>query len=32
MGTYYQDEVDALVGVDGVDEFTVYLAAVGKVE
>ena len=32
VGTYFQGEVDALVGVDGVDEFTIYMAAVGKVE
>jgi hypothetical protein len=32
VGTYFQGEVDALVGVDSVDEFTVYLAAVSKVE
>jgi SagB-type dehydrogenase family enzyme len=31
LGSYFQEEVDALVGVDGVDEFTVYLAPVGKV-
>jgi SagB-type dehydrogenase family enzyme len=31
VGAYYQDQIDDLVGVDGVDEFTVYLAPVGKV-
>jgi SagB-type dehydrogenase family enzyme len=27
---YDQDKMDALLGVDGVDEFTIYLAALGK--
>jgi len=32
IGAYHQDEVDALVGLDGEEEFTVYLAPVGRVE
>jgi len=31
IGAYNQDEMDAIVGVDGVEEFTVYVAPVGKV-
>ena len=32
VGAYGQDEMDAFVGVDGVDEFTIYVAPVGKIE
>ena len=32
VGVYWQDEMDALLDVDGVDEFTVYVAPVGKVK
>ena len=32
IGIYDQDNVDALLGLDGNDEFAVYLAAVGKNE
>ena len=32
IGAYYQNEVDELIGVDGQDEFTVYIAPVGKLE
>lgn len=31
VGAYNQNEMDALLGVDGEDEFTVYCAPVGKV-
>jgi SagB-type dehydrogenase family enzyme len=31
VGAYNQNEMDALLGVDGIDEFTVYCAPVGKV-
>lgn len=31
IGAYDQEEMDRLLGVDGEDEFTVYLAPVGKV-
>lgn len=31
VGAYNQNEMDALLGVDGKDEFTVYCAPVGKV-
>jgi SagB-type dehydrogenase family enzyme len=31
IGAYNQDQLDALLGVDGADEFAVYIAAVGKV-
>lgn len=31
VGTYNQEEIDAILGVDGTDEFAVYIAAVGKV-
>lgn len=31
VGAYHQELVDKLIGVDGEDEFTIYLAAVGKV-
>jgi len=30
IGAYFQEQVDALLGVDGKDELTVYLAPVGK--
>ena len=30
IGAYDQEKADALLGVDGVEEFTVYLASVGK--
>lgn len=30
IGAYDQEQIDALLGVDGKDEFTVYLAPVGK--
>jgi SagB-type dehydrogenase family enzyme len=30
VGAYDQQAIDALIGVDGEDEFTVYLAPVGK--
>lgn len=32
IGGYYQRGFDDILGLDGVDEFTVYLAAVGKIE
>jgi len=31
IGAYHQHKMDALLGVDGEDEFTIYLAPVGKV-
>jgi SagB-type dehydrogenase family enzyme len=31
IGKYSQDKMDALLGVDGTDEFTIYAAVVGKV-
>jgi SagB-type dehydrogenase family enzyme len=31
VGAYNQHEMDALLGVDGIDEFTVYCAPVGRV-
>jgi SagB-type dehydrogenase family enzyme len=31
IAAYHQEEMDALIGVDGKDEFTVYLGPVGKV-
>jgi SagB-type dehydrogenase family enzyme len=31
VGAYDQDEIDAFVEVDGVDEFTVYMAPVGRI-
>jgi len=31
IGAYHQELMDSLVSVDGIDEFTIYLAAVGKV-
>ena len=30
IGAYWQEGMDSLLGIDGVDEFTVYLAPVGK--
>lgn len=32
VGAYDQERIDELVGVDGVDEFALYMAPVGKVE
>ena len=32
IGAYFQEEMDAVLGVDGHDEFTLYLAPVGKVK
>ena len=32
IGAYTQKKIDALLGVDGIDEFTTYIAPVGKVE
>ena len=32
IGAYHQSEMDALVGVDGEDEFVVYCAPVGRIE
>jgi SagB-type dehydrogenase family enzyme len=31
IGAYHQDLMDRLVGVDGTDEFTIYLAPIGKI-
>jgi SagB-type dehydrogenase family enzyme len=31
IGAYDQEQVDSLIGVDGENEFTLYLAPVGKV-
>lgn len=31
IGAYHQEKMDALLGVDGTDEFTIYLAPVGRV-
>ncbi|MBD3412941.1 MAG: SagB/ThcOx family dehydrogenase [Candidatus Aminicenantes bacterium] len=31
IAAYYQDEMDELLGVDGKDEFVIYLAPVGKI-
>lgn len=31
IGAYHQERMDALLGVDGEEEFTIYLAPVGKV-
>ncbi|MBC7220614.1 SagB/ThcOx family dehydrogenase [Candidatus Bipolaricaulota bacterium] len=31
VGAYHQEKMDALLGVDGKDEFTIYVAPVGKV-
>jgi SagB-type dehydrogenase family enzyme len=32
IGAFNQDEADAVVGVDGKDEFVIYIAPVGKIE
>ena len=32
IGAYNQDKMDAILGVDGKDEFTVYVAPVGKIK
>ena len=32
LGTYNQEAMDRLLGVDGKDEFTIYIAATGKVK
>lgn len=32
IGAYHQEKMDALLGVDGEDEFTIYLAPVGKLK
>ena len=32
IAAYDQKAMDSLIGVDGIDEFTVYLAPVGKIE
>jgi SagB-type dehydrogenase family enzyme len=32
IGAYHQEKMDAVLGVDGRDEFTIYLAPVGKVK
>jgi SagB-type dehydrogenase family enzyme len=31
VGAYHQELMDSLLGIDGVDEFTIYLAPVGKI-
>ncbi|MBN1356304.1 SagB family peptide dehydrogenase [bacterium] len=31
IGAYYQDKIDAVIGVDGADEFSIYIAPVGKI-
>jgi SagB-type dehydrogenase family enzyme len=31
IGAYYQEKMDALVQVDGTDEFTIYVAPVGRI-
>jgi SagB-type dehydrogenase family enzyme len=31
VGAYYQEEMDGLIGVDGENEFVVYIAPVGKI-
>ena len=31
IGAYDQDKIDPVLGVDGEDEFTIYVAPVGKV-
>ncbi len=31
VGAYFQEEMDALLGVDGEEEFTIYVAPVGKI-
>ncbi|GAB4305610.1 MAG: SagB/ThcOx family dehydrogenase [Candidatus Bipolaricaulota bacterium] len=32
VGAYHQEKMDALLGVDGEDEFTIYVAPVGRVK
>ena len=32
IGAYQNDKMDAIVGVDGQDEFVIYIAPVGKKE
>ncbi|HSM55053.1 MAG TPA: SagB/ThcOx family dehydrogenase [Candidatus Sulfomarinibacteraceae bacterium] len=32
LGTYDQEAIDALLGLDGEDEFVIYIAAVGKLD
>jgi len=32
IGAYFQDEMDAILGLDGEDEFVIYAAPVGRVE
>lgn len=32
IGAYYQDQIDEIIGVDGEDEFTIYIAPVGKIK
>lgn len=32
IGAYIQEKMDALLGVDGVDEFTIYVAPTGKIK
>ncbi|RJR21840.1 MAG: SagB/ThcOx family dehydrogenase [Nitrospiraceae bacterium] len=32
IGAYHQELVDRLLGIDGKDEFTIYLASVGKIQ
>ena len=31
IGAYHQEKIDNIIGVDGVDEFTIYISPVGKV-
>ena len=32
IGAYYQEEIDAAIGLDGEEEFVVYIAPIGKVD
>lgn len=32
IGAYFQDKMDGLLGVDGKEEFTIYIAPVGKIK
>jgi nitroreductase len=32
VGAYHQNKLDAFLGVDGQDEFAIYVAPVGKVK
>jgi nitroreductase len=32
IGAYHQELMDRLIGVDGTDEFTIYLAPVGRIQ